>query len=51
MTTLNVWGTAKELIDEDEFCPDCERENGLFGPRHYTNCPQYKGFNYERENA
>ena len=36
--TVNVWGTKKELIDSDEFCPECEREV----PRHYDNCPLYK---------
>lgn len=31
---LNVWGTPRDLINADEFCPDCEREV----PWHYENC-------------
>jgi len=31
----NVWGTDMSLINEDEFCPYCEREI----PFHYQNCP------------
>lgn len=37
----NVWGTPRSLIDADEFCPDCEREHGGYGQRHYDNCPQH----------
>lgn len=34
---VNMWGTNPALIDEDEFCPECEREV----PFHYASCPGY----------
>lgn len=36
--SVNVWGTPKELINSDEFCPECERAV----PSHYANCPLYR---------
>lgn len=38
MTTRNMWGDMRELINPAEFCPDCEHNI----PRHYTNCPTRK---------
>lgn len=32
---VNMWGTPIADINEDEFCPECEREV----PRHYDSCP------------
>lgn len=39
MDDKNIWGTCKELINADEFCPDCEREY----PYHYNTCPIKNG--------
>jgi len=37
----NVWGTDKDDVDDEGYCPDCERENSASGARqHYNNCPQ-----------
>lgn len=35
-SNLNVWGTDRSMINEDEYCPDCERAV----PCHYNNCPR-----------
>jgi hypothetical protein len=37
MSERNVWGTDKSLVDEAEFCVECER----IVPLHYDNCPLY----------
>jgi len=33
---LNMWGTPKEFVNADEFCPECEQVNHL---GHYASCP------------
>jgi hypothetical protein len=40
----NVWGTDRDNVDADEFCPDCEHENSDAGDGsglHYDNCPHH----------
>ena len=32
----NIWGTLKEEINADEYCPDCE----CAVPYHYESCPR-----------
>jgi len=40
----NIWGTDKDHINADEYCPDCEHPNSYnadgSGP-HYDSCPQH----------
>jgi hypothetical protein len=35
MSALNMWGTPRALINDDEFCPGCEH----MVPGHYEGCP------------
>jgi len=37
-----MWGTDRDLIDADEYCPGCEHSTVAQddGSRHYQGCPE-----------